>query len=137
MNDPEQAQWIKLLEHFSYLVDEWMQSPKTPMERMEALVFSVCSTLDGCVDSIPPVGTIANMPMLHEYWYDIRRATKQRKTDKELFHSLWTKAVGTKDYNKAEWQEAAKRFINESINHHLHFHLNCCHNRCCCLFHYS
>lgn len=27
----------------------------------------------------------------------------------ELFHRLWTKAVGTKDYVKAEWNELGLR----------------------------
>jgi hypothetical protein len=33
--------------------------------------------------------------------------TEERAKRNELLHILWTKAVGTKDYNKKEWQEFA------------------------------
>lgn len=32
-------------------------------------------------------------------------------TDHELLHKLWTKAVGTADYNKQEWKELEARFL--------------------------
>lgn len=30
----------------------------------------------------------------------------------ELLHKLWTKAIGTQDYNKKEWQELETLAIN-------------------------
>lgn len=44
-------------------------------------------------------------PMLRYRPVDARRLT-----DHELIHLLWTKAVGTSDYSKAEWNELARRF---------------------------
>ena len=34
---------------------------------------------------------------------------KEREKTDNLFHRLWTKAVGTKDYDKKEWQELERR----------------------------
>lgn len=31
------------------------------------------------------------------------------KTTRELFHALWTKAVGTEQYDKKEWMELERR----------------------------
>lgn len=35
---------------------------------------------------------------------------------KKLFHTLWTKAVGTKDYDKKEWQKLAQLLTPYNIN---------------------
>ena len=35
-------------------------------------------------------------------------------TIRELFHRLWTKAVGTTDYDKKEWQRLEEMLVNKS-----------------------
>lgn len=34
---------------------------------------------------------------------------------KYIFHTLWTKAVGTKEYDKKEWQKIATLLIKQGI----------------------
>ena len=35
----------------------------------------------------------------------------KKLSNHSLLHTLWTKAVGTKDYNKQEWKELESRLI--------------------------
>lgn len=41
--------------------------------------------------------------------------TKINPEIRALFHKLWTKSVGTKDYVKDEWQELANLLRKEGI----------------------
>lgn len=38
-----------------------------------------------------------------------KELNKRREKTDNLFHRLWTKAVGTKDYDKKEWMELERR----------------------------
>jgi hypothetical protein len=37
--------------------------------------------------------------------------TTDKQTTHQLFHQLWTKAVGEPGYNKSEWMELSKRIV--------------------------
>ena len=41
-----------------------------------------------------------------------REGSAETKRLNEVFHQLWTKAVGTEGYNKEEWQELGKLIIH-------------------------
>lgn len=50
--------------------------------------------------------TLFNLKNLTQSFFPGSTLSSQQKRELfHLFHSVWTKAVGTKDYNKAEWRE--------------------------------
>jgi hypothetical protein len=120
-NDDRIMECCKLLEHFSNLIDHWNGTStssservkcKNEIERMEGLVFSILSALDGCFNDISPYYTYAGKNFsLHEHWGEIRQKMKDKISDRQLFHALWTAAVGTEGYDKKMWQEAERRFL--------------------------
>lgn len=52
---PDEARAM-LLQHFHSLVDYWDAIPKaTTKEKMDGLVFSILTTLDGCSSALPAI----------------------------------------------------------------------------------
>jgi hypothetical protein len=89
----------KLIGRLSMLTDYWYRQPISEKEKLEGLIFSVLTTLDGCSGELPQFKLVPNpheSDMEHnknngENWFD----PKIELTNISL-HDLWTTHRKTK-----------------------------------------